>query len=187
MSTVTAWENRIVGYGEVAPDQLLAHFANSKIHPDAQTQALKGVLAELGWIDSIKVSVDSGRVIDGHDRIKAAMQAQQPTVPVTYVKLTEDEELYALATFDPVGALAGQDAALLAELLADVQTGDAAVQALLDSLKTDAADQMLDQVGAVETVPEQWMVLIDCTGEAQQADLLDRLVSEGYACRALTS
>jgi DNA modification methylase len=74
-------------------------------------------------------------VIDGHDRVKAAMQTGQATVPVTYIQLTEQEELYALATFDPVGALAATDSALLADLLAEVSTGDAAVQTLLDSLR----------------------------------------------------
>jgi hypothetical protein len=39
----------------------------------------------------------------------------------------------------------------------------------------------------VDVVPEQWMVLIECDDEQEQAALLERLSSEGHRCRALTS
>lgn len=130
-----AWDVRITDYDPAVPlDQLLAHPANPKIHPRPQTDALKGILGEVGWLTGLVVNRATGYVLDGHDRIKAAMEAGQTTAPVFYVNVPADQEPYVLATFDPVGALAGQDAAILAELLAEVQTGDAAVQALLDSL-----------------------------------------------------
>jgi hypothetical protein len=41
----TAWPVRITDYDAAVPlDQLLAHPANPKIHPTAQTDALKGIL-----------------------------------------------------------------------------------------------------------------------------------------------
>jgi predicted RNA binding protein with dsRBD fold (UPF0201 family) len=45
--------------------------------------------------------------------------------------LTEDEELTVLATIDPLSAMAATDSAKLAELLASVQTDDAALEAVL--------------------------------------------------------
>lgn len=42
-------------------------------------------------------------------------------------------------------------------------------------------------LAGVDAVPEQWMVLIECSGETQQGELLERFVSEGLRCRALTS
>ena len=39
----------------------------------------------------------------------------------------------------------------------------------------------------VETVPEQWYVLVTCRDEKQQVDLLGRLSGEGLECRALLS
>ena len=184
----TAWDNRIVEYDPAVPlDQLLAHPANPKIHPTAQTDALKGILGEVGWLTGLIVNQRTGYLLDGHDRVKAAMQAGQQTAPVFYVDVPPEAEAYILSTFDPVGALAAQDSALLADLLGSVQTGDAAVQALLDGLKEDIGTALLEQAAPNEVVPEQWMVLITCEGEMQQADLLDRLVREGYQCRALTS
>ena len=44
MSATPAWTNRIVGSGEEAPDQLLAHPSNWRTHPKAQREALREVL-----------------------------------------------------------------------------------------------------------------------------------------------
>lgn len=135
----TTWTNRITNYDPAVPlDQLLAHPRNPKIHPTAQTAALRGLLGEVGWLTGLIVNQTTGHLLDGHDRVKAAMQAGQVTAPVFYVAVPAEQEAYVLATFDPVGALAGQDAALLADLLAEVQTGDAAVQSLLSQLAEDA-------------------------------------------------
>jgi hypothetical protein len=39
----------------------------------------------------------------------------------------------------------------------------------------------------VETIPEQWFVLVTCRDEKQQVDLLRRLGGGGLECRALLS
>lgn len=137
----TIWRNAIVGYDPaVALDQLLAHPQNPKIHPTAQTEAIKGIIGEVGWLDGLKVNVQTQHVLDGHDRIKAAMQAGQVTAPVFYVDVPPEQEPYVLSTYDPIGALAGTDSAILADLLAGTRTGDAAVQALLDGLNPAPVD-----------------------------------------------
>lgn len=134
----TAWDNRIVEYDPAVPlDQLLAHPRNPKIHPTAQTDALKGILGDVGWLTGLIVNTRTGHMLDGHDRVKAAMQAGQTTAPVFYVSVPEDQEPYILATFDPVGTLAGTDSAVLTDLLREVSSADSAVQALLASLVTE--------------------------------------------------
>lgn len=138
----TAWASRIIGYGEEPPDQFLAHDLNWRTHPQAQQAALLGSLSELGWIQNVIVSKRSGKIVDGHARVMLALRHDQPTVPVTYVDLSPEEEALALATIDPISAMAGADAAQLDALLREVSTGDAAVQALLADLhaKEVAAD-----------------------------------------------
>lgn len=64
-----------------------------------------------------------------------ALKTGQPTIPVTWVDLDEAEESLILATFDPLAAMAGTDAAQLDSLLRDVSTGDAAVMELLAGLQ----------------------------------------------------
>lgn len=132
------WQNRIVGYEEVDPESLLASPANWRIHPKNQQDALLGVLDQVGIVQNIIVSRNSGFVVDGHLRVSLALRTGQPSIPVTYVDLTEGEEALILATIDPLSALAETDAAKLDELLRDVATDSAAVQEMLAGLAEEA-------------------------------------------------
>jgi DNA modification methylase len=128
------WRNRIIGYGEESPEQLLANPRNFRVHPKAQQQALLGVMQEVGVVDAVMVNQRTGFVVDGHLRVALAISERQPMVPVTYVDLSEDEEALILATFDPIAAMAATDNAQLDALLRDVATGEAAVQEMLAEL-----------------------------------------------------
>ena len=86
------WRSRIIGEGEEAPDQLLAHPLNWRIHPGAQQAALEGVLDDVGWVQRVIVNKRTGHVLDGHLRIALAMRHGAPTVPVLYVDLDDREE-----------------------------------------------------------------------------------------------
>jgi len=151
------WANKITGYGEEDPTQLLANSHNYRIHPKFQQDALSGVLNEVGWVDDVIVNrrtseewgADRGveTVLDGHLRVSLAISRDEPTVPVKYVDLTPDEEALILATFDPIGALAVADAEVLADLLAQVRTEDEAVQRLLDEVASEAGIAIGDEPG----------------------------------------
>ncbi len=139
------WRNRIVGYGEVSTDQILANPQNWRIHPHTQTNALAGVLSEIGLVQNIIINKRTSEqwapgdrhvetLIDGEARTLLALREGQSTLPVTYVDLTPGEEAEILATLDPIAALAAADKEKLASLLADVQSGEAAVMAMLSDL-----------------------------------------------------
>lgn len=129
-----AWRNRIVGTGEEAPDQLLANPGNWRIHPKAQQDALSGALDDIGWIQQVVVNQRTGHLVDGHLRVSLALRNNEPTVPVLYVDLDPREEALALATLDPISAMAATDKAKLDALLHDVDTGSAALQEMLSEL-----------------------------------------------------
>ncbi len=122
--TTETWENRIVGEGEVPPDQLLANPENWRIHPKEQQDALEAMLGGLGWIQRIVVNQRSGHVVDGHLRAALAISREQPTVPVLYVDLDDDQERMALATLDPLSAMAVADATKFVEVLSTVAQTD---------------------------------------------------------------
>lgn len=128
------WRSRIVGEGEEAPDQLLAHPENFRIHTGDQGQALAGAIGSIGWVQRVVVNKRTGHVIDGHLRVKLALQRGEGSVPVLYVDLDDNEERIALATLDPIAAMAGQDDALLAQLLGAIETDDAALAEFLADL-----------------------------------------------------
>jgi DNA methylase len=121
MAQAAIWDSRIVGHGEEAPDQLLANPRNWRIHPKAQQDTMAAVLDQVGYVETVIVNQRSGFVVNGHMRIGLALSHGQPTVPVTYVDLSDDEEALVLSTFDRIGAQAATDQAQLDALLADVR------------------------------------------------------------------
>lgn len=126
-----------MGHGEVNPEELLAHPNNARVHPKNQRDALQGAINDLGFIRSVTVTKD-GTVIDGHLRVALALSEHQATIPVEIVDLNEDETREALLTLDPIAALAAYDKEQLDSLLRGVQTGEAAVQAMLGELAAKA-------------------------------------------------
>ena len=128
------WRNRIVGHGDEPPGRLIANPANWRIHPMAQQQALAGALSDVGWVAQVIVNRRSGYLVDGHLRVELALARGEPSVPVTYVDLSPEEERLVLASLDPLGAMAGADAAKLEELLRDLVPNDDALSAMLAEL-----------------------------------------------------
>ena len=128
------WKNRIIGEGEERPDQLLANPNNWRIHPRQQQSALSGVLDQLGWIQRVIVNKRTGHVIDGHLRVSLAISRNEPSVPVVYVDISEEEELLALSTLDPLSAMAVADSEMLSSVLHAISTDNAAIQGMLSDL-----------------------------------------------------
>jgi len=104
------WRNRIVSHSIVNPKDLVANPLNYKDHPDYQKRIMSATLDEIGWIGEIVVNVNTGNMIDGHMRVFLALDNDELEVPVSYVDLTEEEEQKALATFDPIGNFAKENA-----------------------------------------------------------------------------
>jgi len=156
----TIWENRITRYGEAAPDQLLANDKNWRTHPQAQQDALEGALRKVGIVQNVVVNERSGKMIDGHLRVQMAINSGQPTVPITYVDLSNEEEALILATIDPVTGLAGTDQKLLDSLITDIRLSDIGMELgmglndLLNSLSPDPSLAAMEGEDEVPAVPE---------------------------------
>ena len=187
------FRNRIIGYGTKAADQFQANPLNYRKHPQRQRDAVNASLRELGWIGVVVENVTTGHLLDGHERVWQAL-AQNEDVPYVQVQLTEAEERLALAVFDPITNMAETDAAILDDLLREVNTGEAALQALLGELaegaglygdkptgdtepQTDRAEELRQQWG-VES-GQMWqlgdhrLICGDCTDAATVARVMD--------------
>lgn len=114
------WVNRIVGYAEESPDQLLANPQNWRIHSKNQQIAMAGVLDDIGFIAPVIVNRSTGHLVDGHLRVSLALRHEIPAIPVVYVDITDQEEKEALATFDPITNMAASDMAMLESLIKDL-------------------------------------------------------------------
>lgn len=129
--------DRIKELRRVPGSQLAPNPKNWRTHPAAQLDALRGVLAEVGFAGAHlarELADGSLQLIDGHARAEIVGDA---VVPVLVTDLSEQEADKILATFDPIGAMAGADTGKLAELLESVRFDSPAIESMLDSLKVD--------------------------------------------------
>lgn len=139
-----SWQNRLVGSGTENPLELLANPDNWRIHPEHQQKNLEALLDEVGYVQSVIVNRRSGNLVDGHLRVMLAIRREEPTIPVDYVDLTDDEEKLALATLDPITDMARANSYLFQQLLEQVSTGSAPLMEYLD--------QFAQEIGAVPSI-----------------------------------
>jgi DNA modification methylase len=104
--------------------------ANWRKHPAKQLDALRDVIAEVGWAGAVLYNERTKRLIDGHARKGLA----KGKIPVLIGSWTDEQEKKILATLDPIAALAEADLGALEAVLQGVQTESEAVQDLLKDL-----------------------------------------------------
>jgi hypothetical protein len=85
-------------------------------------------------VAQVLVNTTTGHVVDGHLRVELALSRHEPTVPVTYVELTAEEERLVLATLDPLAAMANAEKDALEQLLAGLSPADDVLANLLREL-----------------------------------------------------
>ena len=175
-------ELRRVLAGELRPNP-----RNWRTHPQAQQDALRGLLAEIGYADALlarELADGSLELIDGHLRAETTPEVE---VPVLVVDLNDDEAAKLLALHDPLAEMAGADERLLRELVDGIETQSAAVQAALDGLLSTAAPTLEDDSDAGSRpevdIPEMFQVVVECRDEEDQRAVYERLTSEGLMCR----
>jgi hypothetical protein len=149
------WENRIVGQGEVDPNELLANPRNWRLHPKVQQEALEGTIDRIGWIDDIIVNKRTGYVLDGHLRVSLALRRGQELVPVKYIDLSEEEERVALATLDPIAAMAETDVQLLNDVLNQIDIHDGPILEVLTRLSDEVKEKSW-QVPSLDDLEQEY-------------------------------
>jgi ParB-like chromosome segregation protein Spo0J len=182
--------DRVRELRRVKASLLRPHPKNWRTHPAVQKDALRGLLAEIGYADALLVrelADGSLELIDGHLRAEITPDLE---VPVLVVDLDDREAAKLLALHDPLAELAEPDHDLLADLVEHVETENEAVRAVLDQMLSSAAKPW--ETGSEEgpppevPIPESYQVVIECNDEAEQQALYERFTAEGLTCRLLT-
>lgn len=127
-------KNRIKELRYIKASELVPNPKNWRTHPTKQKDALKGVLAEIGYADALLArELEDGSVmlLDGHLRAETTPEQE---VPVLILDLTEEEGDKLLATLDPLASMADQDDEKLIALLEGIETDNDAVRDMLDKL-----------------------------------------------------
>jgi ParB-like chromosome segregation protein Spo0J len=140
--------DRIKELRRVRASDLRPNPRNWRTHPAAQLDALRGVLAEVGFAGAeLARELPDGtlELIDGHARAEIAGDAE---IPVLVLDVDEAAAAKILATFDPLGAMAESNAGKLDGLLREIETSSPAVAEMLAKLGKEAGCEW-----AKETIP----------------------------------
>jgi ParB-like chromosome segregation protein Spo0J len=182
--------DRIKDFRRVKASQLRPHPKNWRTHPAAQQDALRGVLAEIGYADALlarQLPDGSLELIDGHLRAETTPDAE---VPVLVVNLDDAEAAKLLALHDPLAAMAEADEDVLRELLDGMETESDALRAVLDDLLGEPpGDEKEDEPPPSPSdvdIQDAFQVVVECGDETQQQEVYERLTREGLKCRLLT-
>jgi ParB-like chromosome segregation protein Spo0J len=125
--------DRIKELRRVRASELIPNPKNWRTHPSAQQDALRGVLADVGYADALiaRETPEGLMLVDGHLRAETTPDSD---VPVLVLDINEAEADLMLATLDPLAAMAGRDEERLTDLLAAVSSENDTVDALLKTL-----------------------------------------------------
>jgi len=148
--------DRIKELRRVPANELRPNPNNWRTHPEKQLNAIRGVLAEVGFAGAeLARELDDGtlELIDGHARAEVAGTAE---VPVLVLDVDEAEANKIIATFDPIGAMAESDAAKLDAVLRDVETANEDLSQMIADLANEAGLYLDDGTSEIEEdeVPE---------------------------------
>src|SRR6516164_7292005 len=126
--------DRIKELRRVRAGDLKPHPKNWRHHPDAQRNALRGLLAEIGYADTLltrELPDGSLQLIDGHLRAETTPDS---LVPVLVTDLSEEEAEKVLLTLDPLASMATADKEILENLLAGLKFESKDVAAMLEAM-----------------------------------------------------
>ena len=184
--------NRIKRHTAVRAGDLVPHELNPRVHGAAQRAALEALYEEVGFARSLLAyELADGRLklIDGH--LRAALDPEQ-VVEVEVLDVSDAEARGLLLAIDPLAQLAEYEATTLCELRALVAPDSPAARQLWEAIEGAGAAvrETLEKARKTtkeDVLPEQFLVLVECVSEAEQAALLKRFKAEGLNCKALVS
>jgi len=136
---------------------------NWRTHGEAQQNAMRGILVEVGYADAllaIETSDGDVMLIDGHLRAEIT---PDEIVPVLILDVTLEEADKILATHDPLAAMAEVDDQKLEDLLKEISVESESLEAMLASLA-----ELNDIDLPVETIIEQDDPPVDRAMELQE-------------------
>lgn len=177
-----AWRNERRRLGDLVPWP-----RNPRQIRADQARRLLESFGEFGQVETLAIGPDN-EIYNGHQRLYVLAAEHGPDfevdVRVSSRPLTEKER-EKLVVILHQGAVGEWDFDLLAN--------EFEVEDLLNwgfserDLQLGGFDLDKEEFSGEETIPEKYMILVECEDEQAQVELLERFIAEGLKCRALLS
>lgn len=176
----------------IAVDTLTPYAQNARTHSGEQIEQIARSILEFGFLNPVIVDGKNG-IIAGHGRVLAAQRLGMPEVPtLSAAHLSETQKRAYILADNKLALNAGWDDAILKSELLDLKEENVELSLLGFSsaelgnyFESESVEEEVDtseQLGDIE-----FKIIVDCENETEQAALLEKLESEGFACRALMS
>lgn len=164
--------------------ELRAWDANPRKNDGEPVAAVMRSIRRFGFASPIIARRADGMVIAGHTRLKAAEALGLEMVPVRWMDLDPaDAKLLALAD-NRLNEKADWDDTALQEILGDFSLPDIE----LAGWDADDLSKMADDIDASDqsqSVRTDFAVVVECTDENSQLEIIERCEAMGWKCRAL--
>lgn len=151
---------------EYVPVGKLKPWANNPRKNDAAVAGVAASIERFGFGAPLLARRETGEIIAGHTRLKAALKLKLAQVPVRYLDLSADEA-HALALADnKLGELADWDEEMLSAVLKDLSARDISTDEI--GFGEGELNRLLSDRG--ENIPlEEWSGMPECESEDQTA------------------
>ena len=177
--------DRIKELRRVPAGSLRPNPRNWRMHPDSQRDALRGILAEVGYAGA--VGPRTARRIAGIDRWAfAGGDDARRRGAGAGARRRRARGGQAAGHVRPAGGLGRNQRRGAAALLADVETENEALEKLLGELAAEIPTSADEPHLADASLPAELLqIVIECRGEDEQRDLFQELTGRGLNCRLL--
>jgi ParB-like chromosome segregation protein Spo0J len=169
----------------ISTTDLIPYANNPRTHSDQQVAQVAASIQEFGFNNPILID-EHNSIIAGHGRLAAAQKLDLKLVPtITLEGLSEAQRKAYVIADNKLTENGGWDYDLLSveiERLAELD-----IDLTLTGMDEIELAKMFDepQENVVQEVDyaESFSVVVECSNEAEQEKIFNRLDSEGYKCR----
>ena len=160
-------------------------------HPKNVRQGDIGAISESlkahGQYRAIVVQRSTGQILAGNHTWKAAKALGWSHISAHFIDCDDEQAMRILLADNRANDLATYDESALAVVLAELNATDLGLAGTL--FDGDALDDVIKDItddGLPISFESKYEVVIECSDEQMQAELLERLTSEGLTVRAVT-
>jgi ParB-like chromosome segregation protein Spo0J len=183
----------IVEEAELPLSELHVDPDNSRAHGQKNMTSIMGSLRRYGQVERLVVRRANMVIIGGNGRYEAMKALGWTKAKVQLVDIDEKEAAGLSIALNRTGELAEWDTAKLRETIIMLQEDAYPLEDI--GFDQEDIDRMMASVDAASSsgedetkkITENFMILVTCEDEGQQADLLERFAHEGINCKALVS